>query len=380
MEAEKEAKLKSQFKKVYLDTLKHEEDIERWIKAGKRKKGDIRRSIQRLETKYQTLCDLKRKLGKNRVKGIQIVLNKEINLRMIREKIDELYDLSGIKPKKEADEKDGIKIELVSDIPGNEDLIFDREIIENDKIGLFGYISEKFNKIKNKIKEYRKQKKKNKKPGKIRKLTAIVVAGAIALFSGTTVGEPNGSVKENNNGNAYVDTTRDNNNSFKESIYVEAMQENETRSIEQEPTEIETEKTRPTQIEEKIEETTTQNELEENDFEDDIFVVKAGTKYTEVSDGSGNIGYFSNDNRVSVYCRAAIKTDEYGNRSIIATKAKQTWKDFATENNIDYDEFKEYLENNPNVQEMVALDSEDGKREYGWVSIDKLEKVEEIER
>ena len=59
MKEEKVKKLKEQFKKTYLDTIKHANDIEKWINSGKRKQGDIRRSIERLNSKYQSLLEMK---------------------------------------------------------------------------------------------------------------------------------------------------------------------------------------------------------------------------------------------------------------------------------------------------------------------------------
>lgn len=62
MKEEKVKKLKEQFKKTYLDTIKHANDIEKWINSGKRKQGDNRRSIERLNSKYQSLLEIKKEL------------------------------------------------------------------------------------------------------------------------------------------------------------------------------------------------------------------------------------------------------------------------------------------------------------------------------
>ncbi len=60
--------------------------------------------------------------------------------------------------------------------------------------------------------------------------------------------------------------------------------------------------------------------------EDDVLVhiiAPAQSKYTEVSDGRGNYGIFTEDTEVSIYNRALIRTNKDGSKSILkATKSR----------------------------------------------------------
>ena len=111
--------------------------------------------------------------------------------------------------------------------------------------------------------------------------------------------------------------------------------------------------------------------------EDDTLVhiiAPAQSKYTEVSDGRGNYGIFTEDTEVSIYNRALIRTNKDGSKSILkATKVGQTWKQYAEEQGIDYNEFKTYIENNENIQEVLSTMSVDGKSIYGWMPASELE-------
>lgn len=103
-------------------------------------------------------------------------------------------------------------------------------------------------------------------------------------------------------------------------------------------------------------------------------IAPAQSKYTEVSDGRGNYGIFTEDTEVSIYNRALVRTNKDGSKSILkATKVGQTWKQYAEEKGIDYDEFKTYIENNENIQEVLSTMSVDGKSIYGWMPASKLE-------
>ena len=111
--------------------------------------------------------------------------------------------------------------------------------------------------------------------------------------------------------------------------------------------------------------------------EDDVLVhiiAPAQSKYTEVSDGRGNYGIFTEDTEVSIYNRALIRTNKDGSKSILkATKVGQTWKQYAEEQGIDYNEFKTYIENNENIQEVLSTMSVDGKSIYVWMTESELE-------
>lgn len=454
---EKNVKLKLEFKKVYIDTAKHAKDIEKWINSGNRKQGDIRRSIQRLEVKYQKLTELKKIMINEKVEdtvsfsdsklynkeGLQKVRNElelqefedeleektGISLNQIEEKINELYVLSGLKSRNyiKHNPKYSNNIDLATDIPGNEDGLYYIEMKRKFPIRMKRHhnkkhsIVDKFTEIKNRIYdkiydmryklEERKNKReeekynKNKKHQKVGRAAAFLMAGSLLFSGGITAGESNTKSDDENSKeptNTYVDINK-NQNEFKNSIYVQALEESETTKITEQPTtaEIETQKeTYKTEEQEttqaiKKEETNkvntnstkkekkenSNNVKEQNESSDDVYNVQANTKYTEVSDGSGNFGFFEKNTKVKVYNRALLKTDENGNKSILnVTSVGQTWEKFAKENDINYKEFREYIDNNPNIKEMVSIQSEDGKTLYGWLSKDKLEKVEELER
>lgn len=115
------------------------------------------------------------------------------------------------------------------------------------------------------------------------------------------------------------------------------------------------------------------NDKNENDVLVHI-IAPAQSKYTEVSDGKGNYGIFTEDTEVSIYNRALIRTNKDGSKSILkATKVGQTWKQYAEEQGIDYNEFKTYIENNENIQEVLSTMSVDGKSIYGWMPASEFE-------
>lgn len=103
-------------------------------------------------------------------------------------------------------------------------------------------------------------------------------------------------------------------------------------------------------------------------------IAPAQCKYTEVSDGSGEYGIFSEETEVAIYNRALIRSNKDGSKSILkATKIGQTWEEYAEEQGLDYNEFKEYIENNDNIQEVISTMSVDGKNIYGWILASNLE-------
>lgn len=74
------------------------------------------------------------------------------------------------------------------------------------------------------------------------------------------------------------------------------------------------------------------------------------------------------DTKVKVYNRALVRTDKNGNKQILeATRPGQTWEQFAEEHDMNYSDFKNYIENN-NIEKCVSIDSEDENSSYGWVS------------
>lgn len=118
-----------------------------------------------------------------------------------------------------------------------------------------------------------------------------------------------------------------------------------------------------------------ENGLEKESNEEEIHIIApAQSKYTEVSDGSGNYGIFNKDTEVAIYNRALIRTNSDGTKSILkATKIGQSWKEYAEEKGIDYNELKEYIENNENIQEVISTMSVDGESIYGWMPASNLE-------
>lgn len=491
MKEEKVKKLKEQFKKLYLDTVKHANDIEKWINSGKRKQGDIRRSIERLNSKYQSLLEIKKELINqnsndynflNRVED-ELEFNKfehelsqktEMNMSQINEKIQNLYKSAKIQlPKRNNKQSEGYNnIELVTDIPGNEKGLYyikkrkgflsrrnehHRRKIFNIKESIIdkyydikyrlkhrkkaktsqnkndealseyelyciemqkGYFRRRIDEIVRRFSYTRKNKKeKNNKYKKVGRVSALLMAGTLAIFGGTTVGESNrDSIKDVNNEKTYVDTNKGEND-FKKSLTVQALEETTTKNKVEETnipstvqeTTIKTNKpketwstqatftqttTKPTELkkennisknqsiekQDKMQNQKNDSITKNRETADSVYVLKANTKYTENSLGEGASGYVLKDTKVNIYNRALVKTDEQGNRCILnLTKAGQTWEDFAKEQGLDYKEFKAYIDNNRSIQEMVSLDDIDGNQ-LGWVSKDKLKGVEEKER
>lgn len=455
---EKSKQLQKQFNKVYIDTIKHCQDIEKWIKSDKRKQSDIRRSLDRLTKKYVSLCELKTELVKNNITEEDALNNipnyKNMgNLAEIKSKIETLYSSVGLiqpiksmydekielaedilvgvntepeeKIKFEYDDRDFvIGIPAENDIEKNKqidhDFIFNipeeetskriKSMYNNEKLAsdisnskkedtplvlekmkqksLIIKVKEKFGKIKEKIKniasDFRNSKKNNpKSKGRLAKrMAALGMALTMGFLGSATVGENMSKSDDTKNNKSYTDTNHENND-FKDSIYNQALKATE----ETKATVDVIENTKNTEnVQESAEYQEENNEKQENkkviekENSEELFLARANTQYTEVSDGSGNSGYFVKDTKVKVYNRALIKICEDRSKKILkATKVAQTWEQYAEEKGIDYKEFKEYMENNENIHECVSIQSEDGKTLYGWLSIDELENIEIIE-
>ena len=54
-----------EFIKIYLDTIQHSKNIKKWIEASSRKKGDLNKSMERLENKYSKLLVASKNSGSN---------------------------------------------------------------------------------------------------------------------------------------------------------------------------------------------------------------------------------------------------------------------------------------------------------------------------
>ena len=436
MENENVEKLKRQFNKLYFDTTKHCQDIEKWIKLGNRKQGDIRRSLNRLDKKYETLCELRTELRKNNI-AEQEVLNyisnqkNQVNLAQIKGKMETLYNLAGLEKPRQSMYGDDIEIvedieqkfntepsnqtksmyndqgfifnipegkresgkriksmsndvELVNDIQNGEENILP---LKHKEKSLTTKVKEKFGKVKEKIKNitsgFRNSKEENIKPKRslAKRFAALAMASTLAIFGGATIKESMSKADDTKNNKSYTDTNNLKND-FKDSIYIQALEDTETTK----PSVETIQNNRNTQNVQQSTEIArkSSNEKENKEDTEDLFLAHSNTKYTEVSDGSGKMGYFTKDTKVKIYNRALVKTAEDGSKQILkATKIGQTWEQFAKENKIDYKEFKQYIENNENIQECVSVQSEDEKTLYGWLSLDKLEQIEqeqEVER
>ena len=372
-------KKKKRFKRLYVDTFKHEQDVRKWIESGTRKKGDIRRSLKRLENKYQELLDLNDEFNQKGIFQIKQLedVNKNVSNSVIQlnNKIKELYNLAGIE--KEQINKNNVKnmnseeIDLVTDIPGN--------------LEMLGLVKENKNtmdkKEKTKYFDFRKLGK---------RVATFTMAMIMTIFAGVKANDSKGHVYEKET-NSYTDTNGENENTkekFKETLYVEVAetikQEAETINQEEEVKPTEQLEQKQTKIETtKINVSTNEKDKKSTVEESEYYLVKSGSKYTESSDGSGNIGYFPKDIEAKVYNRALVKTDKDGNKRILeATKIGQTWREYAEEKGLKYDEFKAYIDNNENIQECISLQSVDGSKLYGWIEVndDALEKIEEMER
>ena len=91
-------KVKKQYYKIYIDTLKHYQDIKKWLDKGSRKQGDIRRSLQRLSNKYDRLYKLKIELEKNKIEPNDIIPSSrdQENVFRLKGKIEDLYEDTSI--------------------------------------------------------------------------------------------------------------------------------------------------------------------------------------------------------------------------------------------------------------------------------------------
>lgn len=368
-----EKKIKK-FKQLYINTVKHEQDIRKWIETGTRKKVDIRRSLEGLENKYKELSVLNDEFERKGISELKlfddIIKDDKYNLSQYEYRIENLYSLAKIEKRVKKNSGQSIygkKIDLVTDIPGN--------------LEMFGLVK---NKGKAKTKKEKNKYFNFRKLG--RRIAAFGMAMIMTIFAGAKVSDSRGHIDEKET-NSYSDTNRKNENTketFKETLYVEVAEtiKQETESITQEETtpkeELKQNNTKENNIQVIQKEENKESILgEENNY----YIAKAGTKYTEVSDGSGNVGYFSKDTEVEVFNRALVKTDKDGNKRVLeVTRIGQTWREYAEENGLNYDEFKEYMDNNKNIQKCVSLQSSDGKHDYGWVSEGTLEKIGEMER
>ncbi len=374
MRKEEIAKKIKNFKKLYTDTIKHEHDIRKWIDSGKRKKGDIRRSLEGLDTKYQELSnitsDFKRK-GIFKIQDFNIISEEDqINVIQLEEKIGELYNLAGIERKQTY----------------NND-------VHRDDINLVAETPKKLKisqRIKNKIKNsINKEKSYNfRKFGK--RVASFAMAIVMVSFAGgRTTNKHNKDYINTNENSKYTDTNREdgikNAEDYSRRVFINELREaaktvnNET--LTQEPGTL-TQKIKKDNAQKE----TSQINIDENkeksilelDDESEYYIAPSGTTYTASSDGSGSVGYFSEDTLVKKYRSALVKTNKYGEKEIIhAPQPGESWSNYAKERKLDLDEMIE-----PGSELYTAINEVDGV-DCGWVKFNELrniEKTEEIER
>lgn len=325
---------------------------------------------------------------KNKVETICRVGSKEVNKQNI--KLDE-------KPKQKRNYIGRDDNKVVLDIYG-----------EDGQLELV-YMVEKTKSVTDRIKEkfiLKKENKRNKKngilkrvfsyskrifdsvsKGKIAKRIVAIGMGILMLAPGTiTANQNEDEVKNENTKHSYADAMEEmpiSNNellkvakeleetkpSAESKVISEAKIENQTEA--ESKMELNSEKKNDPS---KVENERKENELTNKEKEEIHIIAPAQCKYTEVSDGRGNYGVFNQDTEVAIYNRALIRTNKDGSKSILrATKIGQTWKQYAEEQGINYDEFKTYIQNNKNIQEVISTISVDGKIIYGWIPASNLE-------
>lgn len=250
----------------------------------------------------------------------------------------------------------------------------------------FIYMEKESKGFKEKIKDYsnfKKGKKKSKKNNiifakirqffdkigdkKVLKRITALGMGALMLLPGTISANQNENKNESGStrNNGYVDVIKE--TPVENNEFVEIAKKSENNKFSDEL---------KTEVDENSNISYKKGIKENKDTTETVvhIIAPAQSKYTEVSDGRGNYGIFTEDTEVSIYNRALIRTNKDGSKSILnATKIGQTWKQYAEEQGIDYNEFKKYIENNENIQEVLSTMSVDGKSIYGWMPASELE-------
>ncbi len=367
--------LQKKYNKTYMDILKHQKDLERWIKAGNRKKGDIRRSLLRLDAKYEQLCLIEKKLKSHWVREEDILKGLPSNipnyrLSTIKNKNSSLYRYANIEqPIKYNDtieNRYGRNIDIIEDIPSS------FKVRNNEKSVKF------IDRVKNKFLKVKKI---------IGQTTAVGMAGLIAFFGGTTVGETNSNVKVEKNEKAYTETYKGN-NEFKNSLFFNTNNVKvQSVSVKLDTKSVSSKKIKEQNKNKKDESTKEGHNKKENnkeskidkekndnnlDYGSETYEVEKGTKYTSVSDGTGSVGYFSKDMKVKVYNTALVKTDKYGNKTILmATNKNESLNDYIKNNKQKAKEIERYRQSK-DVAVCYSLQSVNGKQLFGWVNKDQL--------
>lgn len=344
-----------------------------------KKQNYIEKRINRLVNNYEILTKKSEELEHLNKKEIREVNESLLN---IRRQIEDVCHIGSKDYKKQ-----NINLEQNNRNEEKEYISYDdneriRGVYGRDEQLAFIYKEKKPKGFKEKIRygsSFKKEKKKIKKNNmilikirqffdknndkKLLKRMAALGMGSLMLLPGTIVANQNeNNTESKSTKNGYIDTVKQTPVDEHEFIKMaEDLKKDNSLNMNQN-----------IKSEEAVKE-----ENSDDKIEDDVLVhiiAPAQSKYTEVSDGRGNYGIFTEDTEVSIYNRALIRTNKDGSKSILkATKVGQTWKQYAEEQGIDYNEFKTYIENNENIQEVLSTMSVDGKSIYGWMPASELE-------
>ena len=396
--------LQKKFNKIYLDIFQHSKNTKNWIKHSSRKKGDLNKSIKNLEKKYKELVYIKKRLQNQGFSDKELfsTASKKISLDKYKQLIIDLKKIYTSTetplPKELQDEENKYfkNIEFIYDYdynnkynyhknPYNYDYIFYTSPKEKNYKIWFKTLKEKFKQIINKPKKF------------VKGLVSFILASAITFAGGITAGESEFIKTVNDNSSKSYTDNIENNTIPSTNTKYEIKKEDTTISKEdttkstinsQEISETTPSSTTQNSISEEknleLDASSIQNEtqpiLNEDNFNisDEIYIAPKGTIYTESSDGSGDFGYFVNDNEVRAYCRALTQEDSNGNVQILEVSI-DNWKKFVTENNLNYEDFNKYKKEN-NLRECICIQSTDkegpngeGKYQYGWVDESNLQ-------
>lgn len=369
-------KTMQQFRKTYLDTVKHQSDIEGWVKLKLRKGRDLRKSLRKLNSKYEKLCYLKEQIDYYGINEYELIPDNGMSLIQIREEIDKLNNSLN---KENSDSKTNINLGEIIEIIDSSNSVNDfiTEVPNNYGYYLYckelqkGYFRRKLDKMVIKFSNARKniyhklhnikrsfmdRRNNNKEPKKkVGKISAIFMAGLLAISSGITAGESNTStIKNTGNEKQYIDTNTKE-NSFKKSIAIQTLEKNTAPSTAQEKNKrvsnkSTNQKQRYKQNKESIIEMVSLDDkngnqlgwkdINELENKNGRYILKANEWYTENALGGGASGYVSKDTIVNVYNRAIVKKDSNGNSVLVyVTKPGQNWEEYAEEQGYNYEEF-----------------------------------------
>ena len=249
-------------------------------------------------------------------------------------------------------------------------------------------------KISQRIKDKIKNRANKQKSYNFRKLGRRVASFAMAIVMASFAGarstnSHNEDYINTNENSKYEDTNKEveikNAEDYNRSVFINELREaakivnNETLTQESgRPTQkIEIDEAKKGTSQMNIDENKEKSILEQDD-ESEYYIAPSGITYTASSDGSGSVGYFSEDTLVKKYRSALVKTNKDGEKEIIhAPKPGESWSDYAKERNLDLDEIIE-----PDCELYTAINEVDGV-DCGWVKFSELrniEKTEEIEK